>query len=328
MRLRPASLCSTLGKADFIRVPLPAAMTTTFNAVSFFTRLLTRAIKPAIIGVALLALTACSAVRLGYNNAPQLAWWSADGYLDFNQAQTPAVKQALDTFFEWHRSTQLVDYAALLVAFQASVLEPTTPAATCRWYAQVRERVEPSIDRLTSQAAELIPTLGEAQFKHLEGRQAKGLEELRRDFLQDSSEERLARSVKRTTERFEQLYGKLDDAQRRVISAGVAASPFDAQVWLAERQRRQRDVLSSLRRLVAEKADREQRTAALRAMAERTERSVDPSYRAYQQRLAEFNCSLAAQVHNATTPAQRARAKQRLRGWEEDLRSLIAPPPS
>jgi hypothetical protein len=42
-------------------------------------------------------------------------------------------------------------------------------------------------------------------------------------------------------------------------------------------------------------------------------------------KLAEYNCGLAAQIHNATTAAQRQKARDTLKGWEEDLRSLVAP---
>ncbi len=280
--------------------------------------------QQAIIGAAVVASAGCSTLRLGYNNAPQLAWWWLDGYIDFSREQTPAVKLALDGYFEWHRGTQLASYATVLASTQAAITEPTTPAAACRWYALVRDTLDPAVDRALLQAADLVPALGEAQFKHLEARYAKSLDDMRSDYLQPSAAERLAESVKRATDRAEQLYGSLEDAQRRVIAAGVAASPFDPQAWLAERQRRQRDTLQTLRRLVADRADRDQRLAALRTLVERTERSPDATYRSYQVKLADFNCTLAAQVHNATTPAQRNRARQRLKGWEDDLRALQA----
>jgi hypothetical protein len=52
--------------------------------------------------------------------------------------------------------------------------------------------------------------------------------------------------------------------------------------------------------------------------------SADPARRAQQQRLAEANCALAARVHNAATPQQRAKAHDTLKAWEDDLRSLRA----
>ena len=283
-------------------------------------------VKRAIIGWLLLALTGCSAVRLGYSNGAQLAWWWLDGYVDFSREQAPLAKQGIERWFEWHRSTQLPDYAALLAEAGSQMLEPTTPALACRWQARLREALDPALDRAVELAAELVPGLGEAQLQHLELRYAKGNDEMRSDFLQPDPAVRQRESIRRTVERAERLYGPLEETQRRVVEAGVAASPFDPEMWLAERQRRQRDTVQLLRRLLAERADRDQRLAAMRLLALRTERSPDPEYRAYQMRLAEYNCAFMARIHNASTPAQRRQARDNLKGWEADLRALSAPP--
>ena len=67
-----------------------------------------------------------------------------------------------------------------------------------------------------------------------------------------------------------------------------------------------------------------QAQAAVRVLVERALRSPRADYRAYQVRLAEDNCALAATMHNLATPEQRAHARQKLRSWEEDLRILAA----
>lgn len=280
--------------------------------------------KTFIIGVTLVLLSGCSALRLSYENGPTLAWWWLDGYADFSREQSPQARRAVDQWFGWHRTTQLPGYATLLAGVAAQITEPTTPAQVCRWQARVREHLEPALDRALVQGADLLPGLGDAQWRHLEQRYAKGNAKLRDEHLQAQPDERLKATLRRTVERFETVYGRLDEPQRRVIAAGLAASPFDAEAWLVERQRRQRETLQVLRRLNAERADRDARIAALRALAERTESSPVPAYRAYQQRLADHNCVFAAQVHNATTAAQRQAARDKLRGWEEDLRALVA----
>ena len=286
-------------------------------------------IKSVIIGLLFLALgpalTGCSALRLGYANGSQLSWWWLDGYMDFSREQAPQVKRKLDQWFEWHRGTQLVDTVALLASARAQVLEPTTPAAACRWQDRAREHLEPALQRAITDFAELVPGLGEAQWRHLEQRYAKSNDEMRSDFLQPDPAERQRESVKRAVERAERVYGPLEDAQLKVISAGVAASPFSPELWLADRIRRQRDAVQTLRRLGAERADADQRVAALRALVLRTERSPNPEYRAYQSRLGDYNCALAAQIHNSTTAAQRLKARDNLKGWEDDLRSLLRP---
>lgn len=271
-------------------------------------------------------LTGCSALRLGYANGPTLAWIWIDGYFDFARAQSPDVKRRLEGWFAWHRATQLNDYAALLVAAQGEVTEPTTPAAACRWAERIREQLEPALQRAVADFAEVVPSLGEPQLRHLERRYAKIIDEMRSDYLQPDRAERERESVRRAEDRAEQLYGNLDEAQLRIIRAGVAASPFNPELWLVERQRRQRDVLQTLRKLQSDKVDPAQRAAALRGLVDRTERSPNAEYRAYQIKLTDYNCAFAAQIHNATTPAQRQKARERLKGWEEDLRALTAQP--
>ena len=276
--------------------------------------------------LSVLGLAGCSALRVAYNTGPQLAWWWLDGYMDFSREQAPQVKAAIERWFEWHRQTQLPAYAALLASAQSQVAEPLTPAAACQWNARLAEALAPATARGLEQAADLVPGLAEAQLRHLEQRYAKAIDEMREEYLQADAAERQAASVKRAVSRAEQIYGRLDEPQRKVIAEGVAASPFDAQGWMQERQRRQRDTLATLRRLLAERADRDQRLAALRALTDRSQRSPDPAYRAYQQRLTDYNCAFVSRIHNATTPAQRQRARANLKGWEDDLRAVIQGP--
>lgn len=295
-----------------------------------FGRVAGRATSRAIIGVVVLLgapwLAGCSALRVAYNTGPQLAWWWLDGYLDVSRDHAPQVKTAIDRWFEWHRQTQLPVYAALLASAQVQMAEPLSAAAACQWNQRLSDALSPAAARALEQAADLVPGLGEAQLRHLEQRYEKNIDDMRREFLQADTAERRAASVKRTVDRAEQIYGRLDDPQRKVITEGVAASPFDPQGWMEERKRRQRDTVNTLRRLLAERADRDQRLAALRALADRSQRSPDPAYRAYQQRLTDYNCAFAARIHNATTVAQRQRARANLKGWEEDLRAVMAGP--
>jgi hypothetical protein len=288
--------------------------------------------KAAIIGgwlLAALLLGGCSAVRIGYNQAPTLAWWWIDGYLDFDAEQAPRVKEALNQWFAWHRSTQLADYAGLLAAAQVQVLQPATPAQICRWSDDLRARLVAAVTQGVPLAADLLPGLKPEQLAHLERRLHKSNRQFEEDFLQQDADERLQASVKRTIDRAEMLYGRLDERQRQLVATGLAASPFDAGQWFAERKAVQNEMLQTLARLAAggpARADRESNLAGLQALAARVQRSTGP-YRSYQQRLTEYNCAFVAQLHNSTTPAQRQVARGKLKGWEDDLRALAAQKP-
>ena len=291
---------------------------------------LRRIIGLALLALAGLALTACGLVRMAYETAPNLTYWWIDGYVDVNGEQTPKLREGIDRWFAWHRRTQLPAYATLLARAQREVVEPIAPAAMCAWAAEAEKQLDTALEAAVPAAAELMLTLTPEQLQHMERRFAKGNDEMRADFMQADPAERKAKALKRTVERFEILYGRLDDAQRERLAGLLATSRFDAERWLAERRLRQRDMLQILTTVSAVGRAGGHRAAALlqaqaaaRVLVERTARSPRAEYRSYQQRLVQDNCALSAAMHNAMSPTQRQAARAKLKGWEDDLRSLI-----
>lgn len=278
------------------------------------------------MALACAGLVGCSAVRFGYNQAPDLAYWWLDSYADFDEAQTLRVRDGIARWFAWHRRTQLPDYARLLAKAQADALADGTPEQACAWWRELRSRGELALAEALPVVADLVGTMSAAQIQHVERRYAKSDEEFRSEYLNTDPAQRLEDSVRRAIDRAEFLYGRLDDAQRERIARAVAASPFDAELWFSERRRRQQDMLALLRRAAAEKAGRDAALPLLRAYAERLVRSPREEYRRYVDRLESFNCGFAASLHNSTTAAQRQTLVGKLKGWETDLRVLAADP--
>lgn len=282
-----------------------------------------RLAQAAIIGV-LIALSGCSATRLAYNNAPQFAWWWVDGYMDFSSEHSPRIKDALEQWFSWHRQTQLNDYAAWLASIEMRIEQPTTATEVCALFEQARAKAQPALDRAMWVASELLPTLGVAQIAHLEQRYVKNNAEFRDQYLKGDAEKRRKARHKRALDSAEKLYGKLGPEQLKVIDANLASSPFDPAAVLVEREKRQRDILQTMRRWVAEQPDRGVLLASIRQLLERSETAADANARAAQQRATEHSCRAAAALHNSTTPAQRQAARAQIKSWEDDLRALAA----
>lgn len=277
------------------------------------------------VSVGLLALLGgCSALRIGYNQAPDLLYWYLDGYVDFNGAQTPRVREALTQWLAWHRRSQLPDYAALLARAQTEVLADTTAARACEWQREVIVRADVAFDRAAPAAAEFLLTVTLQQVAHVERRQAKANDEFRDDYLQSDPRKRAEATLRRTVERAESLYGRLTDVQRARMAEALPRSPFDPEAWLAERRVRQQEALALMRRFGGDTTAREPAEAALRAYVQRLERSPREPYRRYAERLSAFNCAFAATLHNGTNAAQRRTAADKLAGWEGDVRSLLA----
>lgn len=274
-----------------------------------------------ILIVLLILLGSCSMLRTGYNQGPQLVWWWLDGYLEFGHQQTPQVKESIKLWFDWHRSTQLPQYAAYLSELSEHINDTITSDEVCSWYDTVRHSFTPALDHAVQLGAPLTRRLSEAQLRHLEQRYDKNNEEFRDDYLQPTLKSRHKASIKRTVKRFENLYGDMNDAQKRLIADTISASPFDPEAWLRERQRRQKETVQQLRQLISEPAQTDAETV-LHKLATQLEHSPDPEYRAYQMKLTDYNCAFVADLHNSTTPKQRQHARDKLRNWAADLHAL------
>jgi hypothetical protein len=283
-------------------------------------------VRFAIIAVAALAMAACTTVRFGYNQGQQLAFWWLDRYVDFDDAQEARAREAIDEWFRWHRSTQLPEYAALLVKAQAEIVEPMTGAQMCQWTDVVQQRIDIAFEHALPALADSVRALTPQQLQHLQRKYDKNLKEYKGDFLQPDPDDRRRAQIKRVAERAEMVYGRLNDAQKARIAQLTDESPFDPQGWYNERLQRQRDALQALQRLSSQRASAEQAKVVVKALYDETFHSPRPAYRSYQQRLIQYNCEFAAQVHNLATPEQRAHAVRRFKGWEEDFRALARGP--
>jgi hypothetical protein len=276
-----------------------------------------------IVSALAILLAGCSALRLVYTQAGELSYWWLDGYVDFDETQTPAAREAIDQWFAWHRRSQLPDYADLLQRAANEGPQDMTAARACEWFAQIRARGENAVEKALPDAAALVTAFKPEQLRALQRKQAKNNADFRDDFLQADAPKRLARSVERAIDRSEQLYGTLDDAQRKRIAQRVAASPFDPQRWNEERLRRQSELMQLMTRAQQRPPPaREAVIADLRNYWRHTLRSPDNGYARYQQTLEAYNCEFFADIHNRTTPEQRQEAQRRLRGWESDFRRL------
>ncbi len=276
-------------------------------------------------GLLLLSASGCSSVRLAYGNASQLTWWWLDGYVDFDRSQAPQVRRAIDSFYDWHRATQLPIYVSLLDELQAVVMAPTTPADICRLQDRVEPLLRPSVNRALQLLAEHLPPLSDEQLAHIRKRYDKNNVKARDDHLQPDPKRRLQASTERTIDHAEKLYGPLEPLQRAVIRDGLAQSPYQAERALQDRKYRQERTLAALRRMQAEGASDGQRLSMLQALIADLENAAGPGDSTYQARLREYNCSFAARLHNSTTAAQRGHARDTLKGWQDDLRSLAPP---
>jgi Family of unknown function (DUF6279) len=278
----------------------------------------------AALCVVLSLLGGCSALRVGYNQADWLAYRWLDNYADFDDAQALRVRDAIVVWFAWHRKTQLIDYADLLLRIDADVLADTSPERVCRWWGEIRTRLDGSVTQAVPAIADLAATLTPAQLESIERRYGKSNAAFRNEFMQPDRAKRSSEAVKRVLGRSESLYDGLDPFQRERLEQWVADSPYDPTLAFEERRRRQQDALQMLRLLTGEPVDSATAQGLIRGWLQRIDRSPREVLRLHAERTVQHNCRIAANVHNSTSPAQRRTASKKLRAWAADLRILAS----
>ena len=279
-------------------------------------------------------LSACSAARVAYNQAPTFAYWWLDGYVDFTEAQSPQVRTDIDRFLAWHRSAELPLYGQRLAQWQVLAQQDISAEQACTEFGAVRASFQRMSDRGAMPLAALALQLTPEQLQHMKRHQAKGDENFEKDFLRGTPAQRLERRLDRAIDRFETLYGTLTDAQRQQLRTGLQQSAWDPQRTQAERQRRQAAMLQTIREVQAahaaafaasgSRSPPPEAVAALRSWSQRLFDSPTPGYAAYSAALLKDGCTQFATLHNSTSAEQRAHAVGVLKGYEGDLRALVA----
>ena len=279
----------------------------------------------AIIGLAAaLAVGGCSALRLAYGQAPNLAFWWLDAYVDFDGAQSTLVRDGIDRWFAWHRRTQLADYVQLLDRAAGEAAADTSAEQLCAWWPTLVQRRDTALRQMAEPAAALALTLTPDQVRHVERHMRRKNDDARDDYLPDDPQDRERASFKRALERLESLYGPLDAGQREALAAGLKRTPWNPSTHLADRERRQQALLSLVRRWQGSRPAADTATREMQALLLGLYRPQDDAAQRYQREVLAHNCTLAAQMHNQATPAQRRHLVDKLRGWAADLRAVLA----
>ena len=288
---------------------------------------------PRIIGLTGLvlvaaALQACSAVKLAYNNAPELAYWYFDGYADFNSVQSLHVKEELAGLQAWHRQTQLPGYIDSLQKIRQKMPGELDAAQACEVFGDARRKMIAVTDHAEPAVAALAVTLSPAQLVNMERKFEKGNTRYREDYLEATPKESRNKRYKEAVNRAEMLYGRLDQKQLERIGYAIDQSGFNARLSYEERLRRQKDVIQTVRSIATGETPNpgatEKARAVVRGLLERSFNSPSAAYRDYLDKLTQGGCRSFADLHNSTTAAQRSKAMETIGGYERDLKALVS----
>ena len=272
-------------------------------------------------------LTGCSAVRLGYNNLPDIASWWLDSDIDFSDTQGPQAKAALQKLQTWHRKEELPAIAELLVQAQTLAPQNITPEQACKIWESAQVRIESFIQESSRLAAPVVSQLSAKQLKHLEKEWASRNEDWKKQWLQGTPDSRIKKRVDLAGERFNSFYGDLNLEQRQVLKQQFLQSTWAPEASYQLRLKRQQEQLIALQAMSSEITKPAMPLAqvekTLQSLILQSVRPKDAADLSKQLQLEQQACQNLAQLHNTMSPAQRLKAQRKLKDYETDVRELM-----
>jgi hypothetical protein len=268
----------------------------------------------------------CSTLRLGYANGDTFVYWWLNSYVDFTHDQKPWVKAHIDHLFDWHRQTQLKDYAQLLDLIQQRIQRGAlSPLEVRSDFATARKRAALVLDKAMPELTDLALNLQREQIVHLEKKFAANNDKYRKEYLQDSLEDRQLLRYKKVMNQAEYWFGDFSAQQEAQIRTASDARPLNYDLWMAERVRRQEEMLRMLNKIQTERPPREAVAAMLREFIGRSlENFTYAEHKDFFDTSTDGMAQMVAIIVNNATPAQKAHALKRLQKWIDDCHALAA----
>ena len=277
-----------------------------------------RSLRWTLLAAVLLALVACSAVKVAYNNVDLYLLWKADDYFALDSGQKALLKAELDSTTAWHRSEELARYAAVLAAARERVGSGISEADVEWLLMSARLRYEALARQSAPSAAEVLSSLTAAQIAHFEARLTRENDAFAAEYVEPAPDAQRSQRFKRMLELMEEWVGPLSEAQRAQMERLSFDVPLTNASRHADRQRRQHALIAILK----QHRSAETLAPALEAWLVGWDQGRAPEYEALARESKRHTVAMVLELDRTLAPAQRARLQSRLDRYAGEFESL------
>ena len=283
------------------------------------------AVKKLLIFMIALTLVACGAVRIGFNNGEIVSYWWLNSYVDFEDAQKPWVKSHIEDLFAWHHKTQLRDYVKLVSRIQHRDLATVSKMDLLADYEEGKKHIMQITDRAAPALADFALSLTSEQITNIEEKLAKNNTKFRKEYLSGDKAARQEFRYKKMMKQAEYWFGGFSRAQEQKLRALSDARPLNNELVLADRMRRQSELVALLKRIRNEKPSKEAATAMIKKyIAATMDHYGNKEQQAFFDALTDANAGLVAEMMHMATPDQKSHFIRTLQDWISDFNRLSA----
>lgn len=271
------------------------------------------------LALVLTLLPACSALRIGYNQADALLAWMADDYFDLDAAQKQDFNVRMSRLLQWHRREQLPDYARFLDEIKRRGRQQFTADDVAWMVDGVKSRYRVIAQRGTGEAAELLATMTPDNLQALERHFDKVNQKFIREYKATAPQaERKRARLQRTLKLVREWAGSLTREQEQRITALNDAIPNADHLRHQDRLRRQKEFLA----LLNLRHDKTRFAPQLGVWLSQWDAGRSPAYEKAQAETFDKRVALYLEVERMLTPQQREHVLQRLQSYIDDIRAL------
>ncbi len=275
-------------------------------------------LRSTLLSAVLLALAACSAVKVAYNNVDLYLIWKAEDYFALDRGQRALLKAELDSTTAWHRSEELTQYAEVLVAARERVGSGLGEADVEWLITSTRLRYEALARQGAPGAAAVLSSLTPAQVARFKAKLERENDEFAAEYVAPPPDAQRRRRFERTLELMEEWVGPLSDAQHAQMERLSFEIPLTNALRHADRKRRQQLLIT----LLTQYRTREVLAPALETWMIGWDQGRAPEYEAASRATRRQTVAMILELDRALSPAQRARLQARLARYAGEFESL------
>lgn len=245
-------------------------------------------------------LTSCS-FKTFYNHLDYLIPEYVDGMVSLDGMLEDKVEHGSGLLINWHRNTQLRQYAEWLRDMQRDVGNGLSEQQAMQRIDQVAGFWQALTRQINNQLAQLLPLLDEQQRHELFASLAENNEEYRQDYLLVDDEQRLEHYSDRLLDNYENWLGDISETQRDAIRQAAQQLQSSAELRLQRRLRWQQGI----HRILNEAITDQQKTEQLRVFLAGFEQPDNTAMRDISEHNRRLIARLTVQLAQTMNDAQK-----------------------
>lgn len=264
-------------------------------------------------------LTACSFKNM-YNQLDYLIPQYVEDMVTLDDVLAQQLDERTHYLLDWHRNTQLPQYADWFTQMQQDVLAQPTEQQVSAHLKRLDQFWTALSEKINDHMAQLLPKLNARQREQLFESLGEKNQEFREEFVDIDADEREGQYVERLRKNYERWLDDLNDAQEDAIEQAAQQLVSTADLRLQRRI----DWQQGIRRILELGGDADGKSHQLRAFMKKFESLDSEAMRTASQHNQQVIAKLTVNMAAAMDKAQKKYFVARSNAYIDDFRELKA----